>query len=196
MRAIGRVLLTPIMVVVLIAGLVMACGGADNNSPSATATRPAETAASPSPAASSTPAATAVPATATTAPAAPAPTNTIAPPPPPPANTPVPPPPPQPTVPPAPPAPPAATTVNITIADFSFTPNALTVRAGQAVTVSLRNSGAASHTFTITGSANSGTIAGGFSGSAQFTAAAPGTLSFFCSIHGAARMSGQITVTN
>jgi plastocyanin len=64
------------------------------------------------------------------------------------------------------------------------------------VTVSLRNSGAAPHTFTISGSANSGTIAGGGSGSAQFTAAAPGTLSFFCNIHGAARMSGQITVTN
>jgi plastocyanin len=194
MKPTSRILLIPLCVAVLGAG-GLACSSDKKDSATATPTRPAIAAASPAPAAINTtvPAAVAA-ATATVAPAPPA--NTPVPPPPPPANTPVPPPPPQPTPPPAPPAPPAALAVNVSIIDFGFTPNAISARVGQPVTITARNTGNAPHTFSITGGGSTGTLNAGGSGTVQVTPTQAGTLTFFCMVHGQARMSGTITVTN
>jgi plastocyanin len=53
----------------------------------------------------------------------------------------------------------------------------------------------APHSFTIDGLADTGVVAAGGTGSASFTPAAAGTLSFYCRVHGASVMGGQITVT-
>ncbi|HLF79479.1 MAG TPA: cupredoxin domain-containing protein [Dehalococcoidia bacterium] len=191
MPSLTRVILITVCAAVLSVTGVACGGGDDDESAAATATRPAAAAATSAPVATSTSAPVAAAATATTAP--PPPANTSAPPPPP-ANTPVPPPPPQPTAPP-PPAPPAATTLNVTIADFSFSPSTLTARVGQPVTFSVRNSGAATHTFSIQNGPSSGNIAGGGTATVQFTAPAqPGGVRFFCMIHGS--MQGTVTITN
>src|SRR3990172_4405735 len=67
----------------------------------------------------------------------------------------------------SPPAPAAATpttapagggALSVTISGFAYTPKTLTVQAGQAVSIAVRNNDGAGHTFTITGVVNSGTI--------------------------------------
>ena len=167
-----------------------ACGGDDKDETvAATATRPAVAAA-----ATSAPAAVA-----TTAPApAPAATATTAPPPPAPAATTAPPPPPPPAAttappPPAPPAPPAVSALSVSIVDFAFTPAQLTARVGSAVTVTARNTGQVSHTFSIIGGSSTGTLTPGASGTVTFTATQMGTMNFRCDIHNS--MMGSISVT-
>ncbi len=87
------------------------------------------------------------------------------------------------------PTPAAGTTVNI--ANFSFQPATLTVRAG--TTVTWRNQDSAAHTTTADGDQwNSGTLRGGEQFSFTFTAA--GTYPYHCGIHGS--MQGSITVTS
>jgi plastocyanin len=82
------------------------------------------------------------------------------------------------------------------VADFNYSPNNLTARAGQQVQVTVRNNGQLPHTFTIDGVANTNTIAAGATGTASFTPSATGTLVFYCTIHGRQTMSGQLTVTS
>ncbi len=84
--------------------------------------------------------------------------------------------------------------VSVTVRDFSFSPNALSVQSGEQVIVTVTNSGPSPHTFTINGVADTGQIAPGTSKTAQFTAGQAGTLVFYCMIHGQATMSGRITV--
>ena len=84
--------------------------------------------------------------------------------------------------------------ISVSIVDFAFSPSTLTVQSGQSVTVNLRNNGSASHTFTIDGVADSGPLGGGESGSVTFTPAQAGSLTFYCTIHGASTMSGRLTV--
>lgn len=91
-------------------------------------------------------------------------------------------------------APTTTTATRVTIVDFSYAPAELTARAGQPVTLNVVNNGQAPHTFTITGVADSGTVSAGQSKAVTFTPAAAGTLEFFCTIHGAAVMSGKLTV--
>lgn len=88
-----------------------------------------------------------------------------------------------------------AASVAVTIIDFGYTPPQLTARAGQKVTLSLRNSGQFPHTFTIDGLVDSGRIDGGGSKTIEFTATAASPLTFYCTIHGAARMSGTLAVS-
>ncbi|HEY3107828.1 MAG TPA: galactose oxidase-like domain-containing protein, partial [Chloroflexota bacterium] len=77
----------------------------------------------------------------------------------------------------------------VTIADFAFQPNALTVQVGQ--TVSWTNSGLRNHTATSdTGLWDSGTLAQG--GSFSFAFGTPGTYAYHCSIHPS--MTGTIVV--
>ena len=87
--------------------------------------------------------------------------------------------------------------ISMTIADLLFNPDRITARAGQPVTINLRNTGALPHTFTITGltGADSNTINGGGTGSVTFTPTAAGSLTFFCKIHGQTVMAGTLTVT-
>jgi len=84
---------------------------------------------------------------------------------------------------------------SIQVRNFSYSPSGLTVQAGQPVTLNVTNAGPAPHTFTITGVTDSGSIASGTSKAVQFSVAQPGSLTFFCTIHGANVMSGTLTVT-
>jgi plastocyanin len=82
----------------------------------------------------------------------------------------------------------------VTIADFSYSPARFNARAGQPVQLTVTNGGQFPHTFTITGVVDSGSMAAGTSKPVTFTPSQAGTLTYFCTIHGEARMSGQITV--
>jgi plastocyanin len=84
--------------------------------------------------------------------------------------------------------------IRVTIIDFGYGPDTLTARAGQELSLNVTNNGQAPHTFTITGVVDSGTLNNGQSKTIAFTPAAAGVLQFFCTIHGAATMSGRITV--
>ncbi len=97
----------------------------------------------------------------------------------------------------------------VTIQDFSFSPSAVTIKVGSAVTWT--NNGPASHTTTSnTGVWDSGTLsppsgAGGYGGGSaggtfQFTFNTPGTYPYHCKIHPPsigtyAGFTGTITVT-
>jgi plastocyanin len=83
---------------------------------------------------------------------------------------------------------------NVALADFSYSPARLTVRAGQAAQLTVRNDGQFPHTFTVDNMVDSGSIASGQSKVVNFTPPAAGTFTYYCTIHGAARMSGQLTV--
>jgi plastocyanin len=89
----------------------------------------------------------------------------------------------------------SGSTVSMTIANFAYSPATLTARAGQAVSVSLSNNDSAPHSFTIDGVVDSGVIAANAKGSANFTPSQTGTLTWFCTVHGRAAMSGTITVS-
>jgi plastocyanin len=79
---------------------------------------------------------------------------------------------------------------SVSIVDFAFSPSYVQIPAGG--TVSWYNAGGAPHTVTSTsGAFDSGTISPG--GGYGVTLTAPGTYSYFCSIHPG--MSGTIVVT-
>lgn len=88
----------------------------------------------------------------------------------------------------------SAATVGVTVADNTFTPGSVTVTAGD--TVVWTDSGARPHTVTADdGSFDSGTLSTGATFSRTFDT--PGTIPYFCKIHGAAGgigMSGTIVV--
>ncbi len=103
-------------------------------------------------------------------------------------------------------------TLDVTLNEFSFTPNSWTVNAGQQVTVNLKNSGTVTHDFTIMKTPISGSftdadkaneiwaspmVAAGQSQTATFTApTTPGTYQVVCteSGHFEAGMQGTLTV--
>lgn len=89
----------------------------------------------------------------------------------------------------------AQTAADVEMFDFGYTPSSFESTAGEELTVNIDNVGAAPHTFTIDGVVDSGSIAGGESGSVTFTPSEAGTFTFYCTIHGAATMSGQLMVT-
>ncbi len=103
-------------------------------------------------------------------------------------------------------------TLDVTLNEFSFTPNSWTVNAGQQVTVNLKNAGTVTHDFTIMKTPISGSftdadkaneiwaspmVAAGQSQTATFTApTTPGTYQVVCteSGHFEAGMQGTLTV--
>jgi len=99
----------------------------------------------------------------------------------------------------APEAGPAATSNlaahQIQVRDFAYSPAAITNQVNDPITITVTNAGPAAHTFTITGLADSGSIPAGQTRTVQFTPTQAGDLTFFCTIHGQAVMSGRITVT-
>jgi len=95
----------------------------------------------------------------------------------------------------APAAPAASATQSVRAVDFAFQPNAFAARAGQTVAVTVSNGGAAQHTFTIDGMADTGLLNPGQSMTVQLTPAQAGNLLFYCRVHGASVMSGQVTVS-
>ena len=84
----------------------------------------------------------------------------------------------------------------VEIREFDYTPGDITIKANQAV--SWTNLGSAKHTVTAdTGQAitfKSPTLQNGDAAFVQ-TFATPGSYKYFCSIHGADKMKGTITVT-
>jgi plastocyanin len=85
--------------------------------------------------------------------------------------------------------------ITVTIVDFGYSPVQISARAGQAVSLTVRNSGQFPHTFTIDGVVDTPNVSAGASAPVTFTPAAAGTLTFYCKIHGRTQMSGQVVVT-
>jgi plastocyanin len=88
-----------------------------------------------------------------------------------------------------------AAQLTMTLADFNYTPATLSVRPGQTVNVNVTNGGQAPHTFTIDGVVDTTRLGAGEAKAVTFTAPASGTLTYYCTIHTAARMSGQLTIS-
>ncbi len=90
----------------------------------------------------------------------------------------------------------SAANVSVTASEFKFDPATITVKAGQTVNVSLKNTGSVKHTFVVkeanfTLAADPGQTATG-----SFTAPAAGTYTFYCDVpgHEDAGMKGTLTV--
>ncbi len=104
---------------------------------------------------------------------------------------------------PPPPPPTTSTTASVSIADYSFTPASLSIKAG--TTVTWTNDGAVAHTATADGGAfDSGQLSspsggGGYGGgsaggSYSYTFSMAGTYAYHCANH-PTTMKGTITVT-
>lgn len=83
---------------------------------------------------------------------------------------------------------------NITMADFSYSPQRFNARVGQPVQLTVTNAGQLPHTFTINDLVDSGSMSAGQTKVITFTPIRAGTLIFFCTIHGQNTMSGQVLV--
>jgi plastocyanin len=85
--------------------------------------------------------------------------------------------------------------VKVSIGDNFYKPAAVTIRRGQSV--SWRNAGGVGHTVTSDSNSiakfDSGTVNPG--GAYVLKPSTPGKISYYCTIHGKAVMSGTITVT-
>jgi plastocyanin len=89
----------------------------------------------------------------------------------------------------------AASEQTVTMVDIAFQPDSLTIPANTDVTVSLPNTGAALHNFSVDELGISVDVAPGDTGSATINAAA-GTYEFYCNVpgHKEAGMLGTLTV--
>jgi plastocyanin len=81
------------------------------------------------------------------------------------------------------------------IIDFAYEPSEINAAVGQELTLELTNNGTFPHTFTIDGVVDSREIAPGETMTISFTPSETGGLTFFCTVHGAAKMSGELTVS-
>lgn len=90
----------------------------------------------------------------------------------------------------------APTALDVSAAEFSFTPNALTAPADTEVTVNLTNGGTIEHDITIDEAGLKVLASAGQSASGSFTLAA-GSYTFYCSVpgHREAGMEGTLTVS-
>ncbi len=77
----------------------------------------------------------------------------------------------------------ASPAVQVTAKDFSFTPATLTAKAGQKVTVTVRNTGSVEHNFSITSLRVNLDIAKGATETVTFTPTQAGGVQFFCEYH-------------
>jgi nitrosocyanin len=91
----------------------------------------------------------------------------------------------------------AAQKVSVVAKEFTYTPNRLTVKAGQPVQLVLENKGVIEHDFVIDAfKVKMGTIQPGKTGTVTFTPKAKGTFPFYCSVpgHKEAGMTGTLVV--
>lgn len=90
---------------------------------------------------------------------------------------------PTPTATPVPTPTPKIDVFNISAVEFSYSPNSITVKSGDTVKINFSNNGGYSHNLTIEGlNIATQTINPGQTDIIQFTAPAPGTYNFFCSV--------------
>lgn len=81
--------------------------------------------------------------------------------------------------------------------EYSFSPSLITVKAGEQVKITFKNTGRLIHNLIVEGLAiSTKTIGGGKSDIIEFTAPASGTYTFFCSVpgHRASGMTGSLIV--
>ena len=84
--------------------------------------------------------------------------------------------------------------LEVDIVDFGYDPVMLNGEADAEATLNLTNNGDLPHTFTIDGVMDSREVAPGESRSIMFPPTGAGTYTFFCTVHGAATMSGELTL--
>jgi len=87
--------------------------------------------------------------------------------------------------------------VSVKAEDLKFTPNTLTAKAGESVTVNMQNAGALEHSFIIDEmSVRLEKVQPGQNASVTFTASTAGTYTFYCDVpgHKEAGMTGTLTV--
>lgn len=98
---------------------------------------------------------------------------------------------------PAQPAPGGAGTgpIAVTIVDNSYGPGTISARVGQQLQLNVTNAGQFPHSFTIDGVVDTGQLSQGQSRQLSFTPTQAGTLTFYCTVHGRAVMSGTVNVT-
>lgn len=87
--------------------------------------------------------------------------------------------------------------VTVVATEFKFTPNAIRVREGQAVTIEFKNEGRMSHNLTIPKlGQHTATIQSGTEATLHFTASKTGTFPFWCTVpgHKQAGMVGKVVV--
>ena len=87
-----------------------------------------------------------------------------------------------------------ASEVDIEVGDYFFAPTVLEGEAGQALSVSLSNDGAAAHTFTIDDQDVDVQLGAGESGRAEVTFPDSGALVFYCRFHVSGGMLGGLSV--
>jgi plastocyanin len=96
------------------------------------------------------------------------------------------------------PAPPANVagkqTFTIDAQDFFFSPNVLTGSAGQKLTLTIDNQGAATHTFTIASEHIDVTLAPGTQQTVDVTFPKSGSTEFLCRFHESMGMTGELQV--
>lgn len=96
------------------------------------------------------------------------------------------------------PAPPANVvgkkTFTIDQEDFFFSPNVLTGSAGQQLTLTIDNQGAATHTFTIASEHIDVTLAPGTQQTVKVTFPNSGSTEFLCRFHESMGMTGELQV--
>lgn len=91
----------------------------------------------------------------------------------------------------------AAQKVTVVAKEFAYTPNKITVKAGQPVQLVLDNKGVIEHDFVVDKfKVKMGTIQPGKTGTLTFTPNAKGTFEFYCSVpgHKEAGMKGTLVV--
>ena len=93
----------------------------------------------------------------------------------------------------APPGP----TINVVGKEFSFDPAKLTLKAGGASTIVLKNTGSIEHDFTLEDPGFKLTVPGNNTREKVLKVDKPGTYQFYCSVagHKDAGMKGELTVT-
>jgi uncharacterized cupredoxin-like copper-binding protein len=91
---------------------------------------------------------------------------------------------------------PAGPSIEVSGKEFSFSPNTLTLKAGQAQKIVLKNTGSIEHDITVSEADFKLTVQAGQSGDKSLTIDKPGTYQFICSVagHESAGMKGEITV--
>ena len=91
---------------------------------------------------------------------------------------------------------PAGSKIEVSGKEFSYTPNTVTLKAGEAATIVLKNTGAIEHDITVDEAGFKLTTAAGQTADKALTVAKAGTYKFYCSVagHETAGMKGELKV--